>query len=115
MDLAAGPVRVIAEGIRVWKLAHACWSPRWSCRQTPRRALSAIRPRVADSLPGSPSRCSAKCLWAMDAIATTPTSAYSAAQAGRHALTKNLALELAGEHPREPRDRHLGTLPYPWT
>jgi NAD(P)-dependent dehydrogenase (short-subunit alcohol dehydrogenase family) len=36
-------------------------------------------------------------MWAIDAIATTPTSAYSAAQAGRHALTKNLAIELAGE------------------
>ena len=36
-------------------------------------------------------------MWAVDAIATTPTSAYSAAQAGRHALTKNLALELAGD------------------
>jgi len=34
-------------------------------------------------------------MWAEDAIATTPTSAYSAAQAGRHVLTKNLALELA--------------------
>ncbi len=34
-------------------------------------------------------------MWAIDAIATTPTSAYSAAQAGRHALTKNLATELA--------------------
>src|SRR5215210_439238 len=39
-------------------------------------------------------------IWAMDAIATTPTSAYSAAQAGRHALTKNLALELAPENIR---------------
>jgi NAD(P)-dependent dehydrogenase (short-subunit alcohol dehydrogenase family) len=36
-------------------------------------------------------------MWAMDAIATTPTSAYSAAQAGRHVLTKNLALELAAD------------------
>ena len=34
-------------------------------------------------------------MWALDAIAGAPTSAYSAAQAGRHALTKNLALELA--------------------
>src|SRR3954470_13233553 len=34
-------------------------------------------------------------MWAIDAIETTPTSAYSAAQAGRHALTKNLAIELA--------------------
>ena len=34
-------------------------------------------------------------MWAVDAITTTPTSAYSAAQAGRHALTKNLAIELA--------------------
>jgi NAD(P)-dependent dehydrogenase (short-subunit alcohol dehydrogenase family) len=39
-------------------------------------------------------------MWALDAIATTPTSAYSAAQAGRHALTKNLALELASENIR---------------
>jgi NAD(P)-dependent dehydrogenase (short-subunit alcohol dehydrogenase family) len=34
-------------------------------------------------------------MWAVDAITATPTSAYSAAQAGRHALTKNLAIELA--------------------
>jgi NAD(P)-dependent dehydrogenase (short-subunit alcohol dehydrogenase family) len=34
-------------------------------------------------------------MWAIDAIAATPTSAYSAAQAGRHALTKNLGIELA--------------------
>jgi NAD(P)-dependent dehydrogenase (short-subunit alcohol dehydrogenase family) len=34
-------------------------------------------------------------MWALDAISATPTSAYSAAQAGRHALTKNLAIELA--------------------
>jgi NAD(P)-dependent dehydrogenase (short-subunit alcohol dehydrogenase family) len=39
-------------------------------------------------------------MWALDAIATTPTSAYSAAQAGRHALTKNLALELAADNIR---------------
>ena len=39
-------------------------------------------------------------MWAVDAIETTPTSAYSAAQAGRHALTKNLALELAPENIR---------------
>jgi NAD(P)-dependent dehydrogenase (short-subunit alcohol dehydrogenase family) len=36
-------------------------------------------------------------MWAVDAIATTPTSAYSMAQAGRHALAKNLAVELAPE------------------
>jgi NAD(P)-dependent dehydrogenase (short-subunit alcohol dehydrogenase family) len=34
-------------------------------------------------------------MWAIDAISATPTSAYSAAQAGRHSLTKNLAVELA--------------------
>jgi NAD(P)-dependent dehydrogenase (short-subunit alcohol dehydrogenase family) len=34
-------------------------------------------------------------MWALDAITATPTSAYSAAQAGRHALTKNLAIEPA--------------------
>lgn len=39
-------------------------------------------------------------MWALDAIATTPTSAYSAAQAGRHALTKNLAVELAKDNIR---------------
>ena len=39
-------------------------------------------------------------MWAIDAITTTPTSAYSAAQAGRHALTKNLAVELARDNIR---------------
>jgi NAD(P)-dependent dehydrogenase (short-subunit alcohol dehydrogenase family) len=39
-------------------------------------------------------------MWALDAIETTPTSAYSAAQAGRHALTKNLAIELAPDRIR---------------
>jgi NAD(P)-dependent dehydrogenase (short-subunit alcohol dehydrogenase family) len=39
-------------------------------------------------------------MWAVDAIETTPTSAYSAAQAGRHALTKNLAIEFAAENIR---------------
>jgi len=39
-------------------------------------------------------------MWAVDAIATTPASAYSAAQAGRHVLAKNLAMELAPERIR---------------
>ncbi len=39
-------------------------------------------------------------MWAIDAIATTPTSAYSTAQAGRHVLTKNLAIELAADQVR---------------
>ena len=39
-------------------------------------------------------------MWAIDAITTTPTSAYSVAQAGRHALTKNLAIELAKDNIR---------------
>jgi NAD(P)-dependent dehydrogenase (short-subunit alcohol dehydrogenase family) len=39
-------------------------------------------------------------MWAVDAIETTPTSAYSAAQAGRHMLTKNLAIELAPDRIR---------------
>jgi NAD(P)-dependent dehydrogenase (short-subunit alcohol dehydrogenase family) len=39
-------------------------------------------------------------MWALDAIATTPTSAYSMAQAGRHSLTKNLAIELASDRIR---------------
>ena len=34
-------------------------------------------------------------MWAMQAIAVTPSSAYSAAKAGVHALTHNLALEFA--------------------
>ena len=44
-------------------------------------------------------------MWALDAISTTPTSAYSAAQAGRHALTKNLALELRAEASASTRSR----------
>src|SRR5215216_5723055 len=43
-------------------------------------------------------------MWAIDAITATPTSAYSAAQAGRHSLTKNLAIELA------PHDIRVNTV-----
>src|SRR4029078_12868155 len=34
-------------------------------------------------------------MWAVEQIETTPPSAYSALQAGRHMLAKNLAIELA--------------------
>ncbi|MBS0155152.1 MAG: glucose 1-dehydrogenase [Nitrospira sp.] len=36
-------------------------------------------------------------MWALQAIGATPSSAYSVAKAGVHALVKNLAIELAGE------------------
>jgi NAD(P)-dependent dehydrogenase (short-subunit alcohol dehydrogenase family) len=36
-------------------------------------------------------------LWAIQAIGATPSAAYSAANAGVHALTRNLAIELAPE------------------
>src|SRR5262252_2720827 len=36
-------------------------------------------------------------MWALQAIGTTPSSAYSAAKAGVHALVKNLAIELAAD------------------
>jgi NAD(P)-dependent dehydrogenase (short-subunit alcohol dehydrogenase family) len=36
-------------------------------------------------------------MWAHQALAVTPSSAYSMAKAGLHALTHNLAIELAGE------------------
>lgn len=39
-------------------------------------------------------------MWALQAIGATPSSAYSAANAGVHALARNLALELAGDHIR---------------
>ena len=39
-------------------------------------------------------------LWAIQAIGATPSSAYSAANAGVHALVRNLAIELAGENIR---------------
>ena len=39
-------------------------------------------------------------MWAHQAIAATPTSAYSVAKAGLHALTRNLAMELAPHHIR---------------
>ncbi|EIC85947.1 SDR family NAD(P)-dependent oxidoreductase [Serratia sp. M24T3] len=35
-------------------------------------------------------------MWAQQAIAATPSAAYSMAKAGLHALTKNLAIELGG-------------------
>lgn len=36
-------------------------------------------------------------MWAQQAIGATPSSAYSMAKAGLHALTKNLAIELGGQ------------------
>ncbi|WP_342601910.1 SDR family oxidoreductase [Peribacillus sp. FSL E2-0159] len=39
-------------------------------------------------------------MWAIQAVEATPSSAYSAAMAGRHALTRNLAVEFAGDHIR---------------
>ncbi|HEX4017463.1 MAG TPA: SDR family oxidoreductase [Frankiaceae bacterium] len=39
-------------------------------------------------------------MWAHQAIAATPSSAYSMAKAGLHALTHNLAMELAGKQIR---------------
>ena len=39
-------------------------------------------------------------MWAHQAIAATPASAYSVAKAGVHALTRNLAMELAPHHIR---------------
>ncbi|NRR32530.1 SDR family oxidoreductase [Oxalobacteraceae bacterium] len=39
-------------------------------------------------------------MWAKQAIAATPSSAYSMAKAGIHALTQHLAMELAGKNIR---------------
>lgn len=39
-------------------------------------------------------------LWAIQAIGATPSAAYSAANAGVHALTRNLAIELASSNIR---------------
>jgi len=39
-------------------------------------------------------------MWAEEAIGATPSSAYSAAKAGVHALTRNLAIELASDRIR---------------
>jgi NAD(P)-dependent dehydrogenase (short-subunit alcohol dehydrogenase family) len=39
-------------------------------------------------------------MWATQAIGLTPSSAYSAAKAGVHALTRNLAIEFAQSHIR---------------
>lgn len=36
-------------------------------------------------------------MWAKQAVAATPSSAYSMAKAGLHALTQHLAMELAGD------------------
>ncbi|HEX8207475.1 MAG TPA: SDR family oxidoreductase [Solirubrobacteraceae bacterium] len=58
-------------------------------------ASQAVVPRMRER--GGGAIVSVGSMWAVDAIATTPTSAYSMAQAARHMLTKNLALELAAD------------------
>src|ERR1700724_590252 len=42
-------------------------------------------------------------MWGLQAIGATPSAAYSAAKAGVHALTKNLAIELAPDNIRVNR------------
>jgi NAD(P)-dependent dehydrogenase (short-subunit alcohol dehydrogenase family) len=49
---------------------------------------------------GSGAIVSVGSMWATQAIGATPSSAYSAAMAGRHALTRNLAIEFAKDHIR---------------
>lgn len=39
-------------------------------------------------------------MWALQTVEATPSSAYSAAMAGRHALTQNLAVEFAADNIR---------------
>ncbi|GEN89171.1 SDR family NAD(P)-dependent oxidoreductase [Oceanobacillus sojae] len=39
-------------------------------------------------------------MWAIQPVEATPSAAYSAAMAGRHALTKNMAVELAADNIR---------------
>lgn len=39
-------------------------------------------------------------MWAIQSVEATPSAAYSAAMAGRHALTRNLAVEFAKDHIR---------------
>lgn len=53
---------------------------------------------VAKNRPGSIVNIGS--MWAKQAIAATPSSAYSMAKAGLHALTQHLAMELAPKHIR---------------
>jgi NAD(P)-dependent dehydrogenase (short-subunit alcohol dehydrogenase family) len=53
-----------------------------------------VRNMVAASIKGAIVNIGS--MWAQQAIGATPSSAYSMAKAGLHALTKNLAIELGG-------------------
>lgn len=53
-----------------------------------------VRNMIAAGLKGSIVNIGS--MWAQQAIGATPSSAYSMAKAGLHALTKNLAIELGG-------------------
>jgi NAD(P)-dependent dehydrogenase (short-subunit alcohol dehydrogenase family) len=53
-----------------------------------------VRNMVAAGIKGSVVNIGS--MWAQQAIGATPSSAYSMAKAGLHALTKNLAIELGG-------------------
>ena len=63
------------------------------------RALFFITQRVAKNMVAGKrggSIVNIGSMWARQAVQTTPSSAYSMAKAGLHALTQHLALELAG-------------------
>ena len=70
-------------------------SRRRSTRSSARRSTPRRRRPARWSSAGGGAIVNVGSMWAIDAITATPTSAYSAAQAGRHSLTKNLAIELA--------------------
>lgn len=53
---------------------------------------------IANGRPGSIVNIGS--MWAKQAIAATPSSAYSMAKAGMHSLTQHLAMELAAHHIR---------------
>ena len=53
-----------------------------------------VRNMLANNIKGSIVNIGS--MWAQQAIGATPSSAYSMAKAGLHALTKNLAVELGG-------------------
>jgi NAD(P)-dependent dehydrogenase (short-subunit alcohol dehydrogenase family) len=95
-------VATVAETLLVFSLSrlensHHCLLSGVLSTPSSKEVLSYAGRRESDEEARRWRDCHTGSIWALQAIGATPSSAYSAANAGVHALVHNLALELAGD------------------